>query len=271
MMRIGKLRYCGLMVGLCGCLAASSAVEGTSFLFGTNGGGLNGVYGGQSTASISVAGTTGTFVAGPPGAILDDSDAQGLGIDSSPIPGIDDVGNSKAKFTIVRDTNSVPTLAGQGESLSFSFDRPGVLESLLFDGVKDETLEYFQLTFPNGEQITIFDSQAEFRLDLQGYHLSDLQVPNPIECQFEDDDLTGINYSYLAGEVFTLTYGEGDYSLVPDYKTDPRFPQFPNARGDGARLQGIVVTSVPEPASCVLLVIASAGWALRRPRGRVVG
>lgn len=229
-----------------------------SFLFGSDSGGENNFYRGQPVASIISEGTTATFGAAPAGSLLDDSDGQGLGIDTRDIPGTRDAlgGGERTKFNILEGNNNSTK---PGESLTFSFDRAGILNDILFDGVKDETLEYFMLTFPNGDQITLFDSQAEFRLDLQGYHLTDLNVPNPMEFQLEDDDLTGMNYPYLAGEVFTLTYGEGNYANVPGYKTNPRFPQFPNAVGDGSRFQGIVVTSIPEPKSFLMLLL-SCGW-----------
>ncbi len=244
-------------------LTFQSSAFAISFLFGSDSGGENNVYLGQPVVSIVSESTTATFAAGPAGSLLDDSDDQGLGIDTQNIPGTKDAmgGGERTKFNILEGNNNSTNL---GESLTFSFDRAGILNDIHFDGVKDETLEYFMLTFPNGDQITIFDSQAEFRLALQGYHLSDLNVPNPIEFQLEDDDLTGINYRYLAGEVFTLTYGEGNYANVPEYKTNPRFPQFPNAVGDGSRLQGIVVTSIPEPTSFLMLLLSCGCIALLR-------
>jgi hypothetical protein len=246
---------CFLVTLMFGCGSAHAA----SFLFGTNAGGANGVIYGQldrSSAQLTRGQFTATFDAAPIGALLDDRDAQGLGVDTSPLTNVSDSGNvgESTKFNVIDGTNPV---SGQGESMNFSFDHSGVLKTLLFDGVKDETLEYFSLTLPNGSVVTIFDSQTEYRLSVQGYHLADLQVPNPVQAQTEDDDLTDINYPFSAGEVFTITYGEGDYGLIPDYHTNPDFPQFPNAVGNGARFQGVVV-AVPEPMSSVSFLVAAA-------------
>lgn len=188
-----------------------------------------------------------------------------MGIDTSQLAGVTDGGSAgdTTKFNSIDGTNPV---SGSGEALTFSFDHAGVLKTLLFDGVKDETLEYVSLTLPNGTQLTIFDSQTEYRLNLQGFHLTDLQVPNPVQAQTEDDDLTGINFSFLAGEVFTLTYGEGDYDDVPGYSTFPNIPEAPNIPGNGALLQGVVV-AVPEPCSALLGSLLMANVLLwQRPR-----
>lgn len=247
-------------------LSSQSNTFAISFHFGTDIGGENNAYVGQPVANIVSEGTTATFTAAPIGTLLDDSDAQGLGIDSRSLSDAIDgtATGDRTKFNLLEGSHNSTSL---GESLTFSFNQAGVLNDILFDGVKDETLEYFILTFPNGYQITIFDSQAEYRLDLQGYHLTDLNVPNPIECQFEDDDLTGINYPYLADEVFTLTYGEGNYADVPNYQDQSTFPQFPNALGDGSRLQGIVVTSIPEPTSVLLFLLSCGGLTMWRHPG----
>lgn len=267
------------ILGIClltTCLFSSGPAHAASFLFGTNAGGADGVIYGQedrSSATLIRGQFTATFNAAPAGALLDDRDAQGLGIDTSPLPDVSDGGSvgESTKFNIIDGTNPV---SGHGESLTFSFDHAGVLKTLLFDGVKDETLEYFSVTFPDSSMLTIFDSQTSFRLQAQGqetidYELADLQVPNPVQAQTEDDDLTDINYPFSAGEVFTITYGEGDYSLIPDYHTNPDFPQFPNAVGNGARFQGVVV-AVPEPMTLVSFLVAAAQAVLqlrrRKPR-----
>jgi len=170
-----------LMFSLINCSRAHAA----SFLFGSEAGGTNGAIFSQvdrSTATLTEGVFTAYFAAGPVGALLDDRDSQGMGIDTSQLLGVSDGGSvgDVTKFNIIDGTNAV---SGQAESVSFSFDRPGVLKSLLLDGVKDETLEYYSLVLPNGTVLTIFDSQTEFRLSNQGYHLTDLQVPNPVQAQ----------------------------------------------------------------------------------------
>jgi hypothetical protein len=248
-------------------LNSYGGAHAASFLFGADAGGVNGAIFSQvdrSTATLTEGVFTAYFAAGPVGALLDDRDSQGMGIDTSQHLGVSDGGSvgDVTKFNIIDGTNAV---SGQAESVSFSFDRPGVLKSLLLDGVKDETLEFYSLALPNGTVLTIFDSRTEFRLSNQGYHLTDLQVPNPVQAQTEDDDLTDIGFLFQAGEIFTLTYGEGDYDDVSGYRTFPTIPEAPNIPGDGSRFQGVIV-GVPEPRSALLAGLLSANVLLRRRR-----
>ena len=247
----------GLSVGVMGSAEALAA----SFVFGTAAGGQTNQVIGQTTATQTDAGVTATFTAGPAGAVLDDRSSGGLGVNSR---GLATSAVSDPEIDKLNLLGSLPggftPLDGTGESISFSFDQPGAITSLLFDGMKDETLEYFVLTLPNGGVITIFDSQAEFRLGIQGFSLADLNVINPVEAQLEDDDLTGLNLGYNAGDVFTLTYGESDYIEIPGYEP---FPGEPIEFGNGARFQG-VVTAVPEPGAAVLLLSLGSLAALRR-------
>lgn len=230
--------------------ACSQSYAATLFLFGN--GGIQNSIAGMASADVQNGSVTMMLTAGPAGSRFDDSDEQGLGIDSvDTSAGISDPDRSKVNLI-----TGHPLGTKIGEAISFSFNRPGILHDLLFDGVKDETLEYFSLTLPNGQVMTIFDSQTRFRLGIQDYALSDLNLANPVQCQTENDDLMGIDYRYQAGQVFTLTYGEGDYGLIPDYRTNPRFPQFPNAVGDGCRFQGVNVSVIPEPSTIVLLIVA---------------
>lgn len=238
--------------------ACCQSYAATLFLFGN--GGIQNSIAGLANADVQNGSVTMTLTAGPDGSRFDDSDEQGLGVDSvDPSMGIADPDRSKVNLI-----TALPPGTKTGEAISFSFNRPGILHDLLFDGIKDETLEYFSLTLPNGHVMTIFDSQTSFRLGIQNYALSDLNLANPVECQTEDDDLTGIDYRYQAGQVFTLTYGEGDYGLVPNYRTNPRFPQFPNSVGDGCRFQGVNISDIPEPSTTMLLLPA-LGFIARRP------
>lgn len=249
----------------CLSIAQCTVSSAASFLFGTEIGGQNSLIFSQldrSSATLVDDSVAATFVAGPAGGRLDDRDEQGLGIDTSQLDNVSDGGSigDTTKFNIIDGSNS---RSGQGESIAFSFDRPGILETLLFDGMKDETLEYYELELPSGERITIFDSQTEFRLGLQGFSLSDLSVPNPVMAPTENDDLTGIGFAFNADDVFVLTYGEGDYTEVPGYRTNPALPAgIPNTPGNGARFQGVVVTTVPEPGAAMLACTAVGAMCL---------
>ncbi|MDZ4656266.1 MAG: hypothetical protein SH868_01670 [Bythopirellula sp.] len=250
-------------VGIVGLLAGVQPVQGAIFQFGT-GHTQNTISGLEQTVLVD-EGVEMSLQAGPIGSRFNDSDPQGLGINSNNTSaGINDPDQNKFNFI-----TGHPTGTRVAESFTFSFNQPGILQDLLLDGVKDETLEYFVINFPNRNVLTIFDSQADFRLGVQGFSLGDLNVVNPIECQTENDDLTGINYAFAAGEIFTLTYGEGDYDDVPGYKTNPNFPQFPNAVGDGARFQGVVIEVVPEPTRGLMLLVA-AGLCVCRNRSAAI-
>jgi hypothetical protein len=214
---------------------------------------------GQTSAAVTVGGFVGSFTAGPPGATFNENDRAGLGIDNRPVAGSTaDTGANRwaTKFNIIGGSGP---LAGTAEFISFSFDKSGVLQHLFFDGLKDESLEFFELLLPNGKKRTIFDSQTQAKLTDQGFDLADLQGPNPILCQDEEDDLYDLNYLFAAGEVFTLTYGEVDFnSILPGYV--PVVDQAAN----GARFQGLAV--IPEPTTTMLVAAAMVLASTRRLR-----
>lgn len=235
-------------------ICAGHATAG-SFIFTSNANGLTGTAGG----TLSNGGVTLNIATGTPGALIDESHGKGMGINSSGVAGAIDVNTNKF---------DVPggTLAGLGESMTFSFDQPGVLDSLLFDGMKDESLEYFALTLPSGTVLTLFDFEVAYRLNLQGFNLSDTGVPNPTQADDAGDDFTGLNIPFAAGEVFTLTYGEIDYdgAVLPGY-----YPADDNLdpTGDianGSRFEGIRVTVLPEPGALMMGLIMVGAGALRR-------
>ena len=215
--------------------------------------GLTGLTAGQ----VSTGPFTATIAAGPSGAVLNENDSQGLGVDNRLAAGATaDSGSNRGttKLNIIGGSGAV---AGSGEFVTLSFDRPGVLQHLLFDGVKDESLEYFQLILPNSEVLTIFDSQTHAKLNDQGFDLSDLQVTNPILCQDEEDNLYDLNYRFQAGDVFMIAYGEVDFGTqLPGYV--PVVDQEPN----GARFQGFSV--VPEPSSWAISAMLLTGVLLCR-------
>jgi hypothetical protein len=254
---------------LAGPPGSSPACAGTlhAFLFGSRAGGSTGSVVGRTTATLDAGGLAATFVAGPTGAVLDDSNVQGLGIDSRSLSGASDVTpqSSPTKLNLIDGTHP---LAGSSEWLEFSFSRHGVLRTLLLDGVKDETLEFAILQLPDGTVRTVMDSQAEYRLNLQGYGLSDLGVARPSPAQEEDDDLGGLDIAFRPGERFRLSYGEFDGARVPNYRPFPQYPpEIPQPRGDGWRFQGVIV-EIPEPAAAALAAAAGLTTLRRRRRRR---
>src|SRR5262245_30244652 len=111
---------------------------------------------GQTSANLAAGAFVGTLTAGPSGAVLNESNNQGLGVDNRPAAGsLADSGGTRGitKLNIIGGSGP---LAGTGEFVTLSFNRSGMLKHLFFDGVKDETLEYFKLTLPNGNVKTIF-------------------------------------------------------------------------------------------------------------------
>ncbi|QDV76986.1 PEP-CTERM sorting domain-containing protein [Botrimarina mediterranea] len=197
---------------------------------------------GQAVAAKSVEGRTMSIAASPAGAVLDFR-LGGLGVNSRGIDGATDP--EIDKFNLLGGG-----LAGESESIQFSFDAPGVITTLDFDGVKDESFEFFQLTTPRSGVWSIFDSQIGLRL----IDITLIDEPNLTlltEAGSPDDDLFGIAIPFAAGEVFTLTYRE--YAPDPSNYQPGFVPEAPN----GARFQGLEVTFVPEPSAGLLL--ASVG------------
>lgn len=233
---------------------ASNDASAEGFIFGSNANGLAGL----ADATLDDGGFQVSLEAGPMGAVFNESDSDGLGIDSRGIDGVSDGGSvgDPDKLNIVDGTAPV---SGQGEFVTFSFNAPGVLEMLLFDGMKDETLEYFTIEFPDASVVTLFDSQVGVRLTDQGFQLSDLGVPNPTLAPAEDDDYPAIEYPFAAGEQFTLTYGQIEFaSELPGYVPTT------GGSGNGARFEGIVVRVIPEPTSVALSLAAVACSLLAR-------
>ena len=197
-----------------------------------------------STGSLTVAELTLELQAGPAsaGAVLREFSA-GLGIQSRTVAGVFDP--NLDKFDVLLDVLGTDTL-------TFSFDKPGVLTGIDFDGVKDEPLEFFTLESTNGLQLHFFDSQAVPSLvtaaALPG------QVIYLLETAQFDDEIRNLQIRFSAGEQFKLTYGELDRLFaVPE-------------PGNGARLQSITVEEIQEPVAWILLAVGSALTALPLPR-----
>lgn len=164
--------------------------------------------------------------AGPGAAVFNETDSDGLGIDTSLIPGVNDAGGraSRSKFDLVDGTSPI---SGEGEAVVFSFNQAGMVRNILFEGLKDELLEYFQLTGPDGTVLTFFDAEIGLPVDP-----SIITEPNVTLLVDGDDDLNGLKIPFQSNEQFILRYSE--------------FAAPGIAAGNGARWQGITVV-IPEP------------------------
>lgn len=225
--------------------------------FGNNANGLSGL----ASSTLAQEGTNLNLAVVTAGATLNEDNSDGLGIDSNNIPGT--VDSSGSKLNVLGGT-----LAGIRESLTFSFDKPGILDLLRFDGLKDEPLEYFSLETPSGTVLSLFDFEVELRLNDQGFQLSDLGVANPVQADGPSDDFSGLAIPFAAGEIFTLSYGEIDYdgSVLPGYYPADNALNPTNDLPNGARFEGLGYSVVPEPNSLALLVLgALAACKRKRP------
>jgi hypothetical protein len=229
----------GVAAAALACLALGEAAA-TTISFGANRHGLHGAATGVATSGAWHM----ALVAAPLGAVFHENSATTLAVDGRGVTGSIDVGDRFApdKINILGGTGAA---AGIAESITFSFDRAGVLEALLFDGVKDETLEYMRIQAPDGGVLLLFDFEAEFRLAQQGFNLTAL-ASEPVRL-FDDagDDATGLAIPFSAGDKFVLSYGELPYP-------SGYVPLTPNQPPNGARWQGLVVVETPEPSAAAL-------------------
>jgi hypothetical protein len=136
-----------------------------------------------------------------------------------------------------------------GEAIRFSFDKPGILTGLDFDGVKDENYEYMLL-----QTVTIPDTYFFDAFDGSSADPGLISVPGVVwflnEFTPPDDGVLDLAIPFAAGQEFTITYGELSVGLP----------------GNGARLQRIVVAAVPEPTAYAILLAAVLRLALFRRR-----
>jgi hypothetical protein len=180
----------------------------------------------------------------PAGGRFFEGDTAGLTVNSTGLAGVLDL-DGAGKINLL-DVNGVPA----AESVAFSFDKPGALTGIDFDGVKDESLEYFILTSSGGLRINFFDSFANTSIpgavdDAIGSQITG-DVAYLLETGPYDDEAIGLQIPFVAGQQFVVTYAE----LAP--VADPLYEP-----GNGARLQGITVATVPEPTT-LLMLFASA-------------
>ena len=230
-------------------LAANSHACAAEFAFGND---LNGVTG-QASAALVSDGVTLVIAAGPTGALFDERGDQGLGVNSLGVPGV--VGGDRDKLELLSGDKSV---AGTPEFLTLSFNKPGFITAIDFDGVKDEALEYFLLAIGASEPIAFFDSAANTSAPGAVDRAIDAGVlTGPVEFLREDgpldDELDGLAIPFAAGQTLTITYAELGSAFNP---LEP---------GNGARFEGITVSTIPEP-SAVLIVVSLAAAVARSPR-----
>jgi hypothetical protein len=245
------IRFAASAVFLCFAVESASAA---TINFGGNRNGLHG-----AAAGVALSGEWQMSLAsGPAGAVFHESSASTLGVDGRGVSGALDVGDRFGPDKLNLLGGDAPA-AGTSESVTFSFNRPGVLDALRLDGVKDETLEYIRLQTPGNGPLLLFDFDAEMRLTQQGFSLAAL-VSEPWRLFDDaDDDATGLGIPFAAGADFVLTYGELPYP-------QGYVPLTPNQPPNGARWQGLVVNSAPEPSAACLIVTAaiSVTWVRRR-------
>lgn len=236
--------------------ACAAQAQAATFAFGLNANDLVGA----ASKTLSSGGFSMDLTAGPPGSGLWETGSNiGMGVDSTAVLG---PGGQAARFDRINGTS---------EYIEFSFDTPGFLTGMNFDGVKDESFEYFILETSGGVRINFFDSAANTTVAgaidnavLQGAVTG--QVVYLLEGNGFDDETYSISVPFAAGQVFKLTYAEVGGGLGQAFE--------PIDVPNGARLQSIVVAPVPEPsalllgASGAIFVVACGGVRKRRRAAR---
>ena len=218
-----------------------SGARAATFQFGANANGLEGV----ASAVLMDDGFSMTIQSGPSGALITERSQHGLGVDSAVIPGVTSPGTD-----VLNLIEGDPPLDGTPEFITISFDQPGFITYLDFDGVKDESLEYFILTTESGERYNFFDSAANTSVPgavddavqmgvVTGDVVFLLEDPPLI-----DDEIGDLLIPFAAGELVTLTFAE----LGPAFG--------PTKNPNGARFQGITVSRIPEPSGLMLVALA---------------
>lgn len=225
-------RYFALLL-VAACAPQATCGE-TVFSFGGNRNGLTDA----TSAAVTEDGVTLSITPVIPGSTLNELGQSGLGVNSLGVPDVADLGTTASRLDFNLLQGSGP-FDGAGEAISFAFNRSGVLTELDFDGVKDESFEFFRLE-SSGIDVTFFDSMADPLVATAPGDLVFLQeeVGNPLV----DDRSPPLSIPFAAGQTFTLTFGELPEGTV----------------ANGARLQGVTVAAVPEPAAGVALLLASA-------------
>jgi len=225
--------------GVCWMAATTAAhsLQAATFRFGLDANDLRGV----PTAELGSAGVVMQLAAGPPGSTLwETGSSLGLGVDSR------DVLGPGGQFRFDR-------ISGISEYIEFSFDQEGMLTGLSFEGVKDESLEYFLLE-TDGKRFNFFDSAANITIPGAIDNALALEALSGtviylLETDLYNDEVIDLSIPFSAGQVFRLTYMELGGGLGPLYE--------PIGTPNGARLQSITVSAVPEPRAEILMAAAA--------------
>jgi hypothetical protein len=185
-----------------------------------------------------------TIAVGHPANAVFYEGGDGLSINSTGIAQITDQ-DGAAKINMVT-VNGLPKAAA--ESIAFSFNKSGVLTGIDFDGVKDESLEYFVLTSTSGTRINFFDSFANASIpgavsNAAGMGIVTGEIVYLMENAQFDDEAQGLRIPFTAGQQFVIAYAELPPVAHIEYQA-----------GDGSRLQGISAELVPEPSMLASLV-----------------
>jgi hypothetical protein len=211
-----------------------------TFPFGNNVNGLNAAPGPPSKTFIG-SDFTMRLSAGPAGAVLRETGGSaGLGVDSSPLlPTTTDL--LAFSMSLLGGSSA---LAGSSEFVEFSFDQPGVLTGINFDGLSDERLEFFRLETTGGVRYNFFDSAANTTVPgaVEGAALPGTEIYLLEILGGPNDEAQELAIPFTAGQVFTLTYDElgAEHGAL--------------IAGNGASLQGITVAAVPEPAAIFTVI-----------------
>lgn len=227
-----------------------------TFTFGGFVGGMlrNGLDGGEEDTHFQI--TEGAFTlsieAGPTGARLSETaSGSGLGI----------AGAHARDGAIDVLPNSINVLQGALDGVSeffrFSFSRAGILTGINFDGISDDSLEFFVMESPGKVPVYFFDLDANhtvpgavdeaIRQGVVRGHVVYLLDDPPGTPDDLNDEIYNLRIPFSAGQVFTMTYGA---------LTGLGAPYEPVETPRDARFQQFVVQAVPEPAGWLLLVIA---------------
>jgi hypothetical protein len=167
----------------------------------------------------------------------------GVAVRSTGLPAISDQ-DGAGKINML-SVNGVQSAAA--EAIAFSFSKRGYLTGIDFDGVKDETLEHFVFTSSGGIRINFFDSAADTTIPGAVTNAPPETLWGDVVYLLEgggfDDEVHDLRIPFAPGQLFVLTYAEL-----------PPVNLFLYGVGDGARLQGITVVEVPEPATALIVL-----------------
>jgi hypothetical protein len=236
-----KFGLCILQACLITAICFAIPARGATFSFGGNQNGFNG----QSSATITSGGISMQLNPGISGSLLSETSSAGMGINSQSVAGVVD-----SAASLFNNLGGNGPLAGSGESLLFSFDRPGRITRINFDGVKDESLEYFILESSGPMRRNFFDSAGNITVPgAVDAAVMAGAVVGPVTYLLEigsiDDEAQGLSIPFAAGQQFKLSFA----SLGPAFN--------PSEESNGARFQGITVEEVPEPTALLLGLLAA--------------